>query len=276
MRSPAHRSLSSPPVPRRPLILLPPSEGKADGGTGEPWTKGTSRFDGLDRPRRAVVTALREALRDDPAKLLGVKGDALAAAVRADRAVLRSPTMPAIERYTGVLYDELDASSLPAAARRHLADQVVIFSGLWGALGALDPIPDYKLKMGATLPRTGRLAAFWRPHLDRALEPELEDRVVWDLLPNEHAAAWSGGGPTTARLTVRFLDDVERGGRRELVVVSHWNKLLKGALVRHLLATGLDDPAGLASFDHPLGYGYRPELTVVDDGVTAVSLVARR
>ncbi len=262
----------------RPLILVPPSEGKAAGGSGEKWAGGTSRFDRLDRPRRAVMTALRDGLRGDSAKLLGVKGDALEAAIAADRSVRRSPTMPAIERYTGVLYDALDIATLPAAARRHLGDQVVIFSGLFGALGAFDPVPDYKLKMGATLPGIGRLSTYWRPHIDAALAPELDGRIVWDLLPNEHAAAWSGGasGGGTSRITVKFLDDVERGGSRQLVAVSHWNKLLKGALVRHLLATGLDHPEGLAAFEHPLGYVYRPELTTVTDGVTAVSLVAPR
>jgi hypothetical protein len=75
---------------------------------------------------------------------------------------------------------------------------------------------------------------------------------------------------------VRFLDDVERSGTRQLIAVSHWNKLLKGALVRHLLATGLDDPAGLTAFEHPLGYRYRPDLTTSSEGVTAVSLVAPR
>jgi len=59
--------------------------------------------------------------------------------------------------------------------------------------------------------------------------------------------------------------------------VSHWNKLLKGALLRHVLATQLDDPEGLVEFDHPMGYRYESGLTTeTADGVTHVSLVARR
>ncbi len=50
--------------------------------------------------------------------------------------------------------------------------------------------------------------------------------------------------------------------------MSHWNKLLKGALVRHLAATGLDEVDGLAAFAHPLGYAYQPSLTEIDpDGI---------
>ena len=69
-------------------------------------------------------------------------------------------------------------------------------------------------------------------------------------------------------ISVRFLDEVERNGRRQLVTVSHWNKLLKGALVRHVVTTQLDDVDGLTAFTHPLGYVYDPALTARDpDGI---------
>jgi hypothetical protein len=66
---------------------------------------------------------------------------------------------------------------------------------------------------------------------------------------------------------VRFLDAVDRGGDRKLVTVSHWNKLLKGALVRHVLEHELTDPAGLVDFEHPQGYRYRPDLSSAGDVV---------
>jgi uncharacterized protein len=232
------------------------------------------------------MAALQKGLAADPAALLGVKGDALAAAIRSDRAVRRSPTMPAIERFSGVLYDALDARSLSAHARRRLDERVVILSGLFGALGPADPIPDHKLKMSASLPGVGKLSTFWRPHLDAALAPELAGATVWDLLPDEHAAALaggrsaaraggsSGGGRAARRIVVRFLDDVERDGQRRLVTVSHWNKLLKGALVRHLVTTGADDTTALATFTHPQGYVYRPDLTVMQGSVEAGSVEA--
>jgi len=263
-----------------PLILLPPSEGKAPGGTGASWAPGTMRFGELDASRRKVAASLKRAMRSNATttgKLLGVKGEALAAAREADRTVLESPTLPAIERYTGVLYDSLDHASLSAAHRRRAADQLVIFSALWGLVTPADPIPDYKLKMGASLNPQGRLGTFWRPQLTRALAPVVDGRTVWDLLPNEHAAAWTPSATGLAsRIVVKFLDDVPDGTGRKLITVSHWNKLLKGALVRHVLATQLADPEGLVEFDHPLGYVYDPALTVVGDTATTVSLVARR
>lgn len=255
----------------RPRILIPPSEGKAAGGTGPPWVPGTLSFPELDVRRTRVAKAVAAAMsRRDVGALLGVKGVALAAARDTNRAILASSTRPAIERYTGVLYDELSWSTLPAAHRRHGERQLVIFSAVWGVVAPLDPIPDYKLKMGASLGRLGVLSTWWRPAITAALG---SPALTWNLLPNEHASSYAGSG---SQVVVKFLDEVDRGGRRQLVTVSHWNKLLKGALVRHLLATGLDEPAGLADFEHPLGYRYRPDLDDVRDATVTVSLVAPR
>jgi hypothetical protein len=208
---------------RAPVILLPPSEGKAASGRGRPWRPGTGVLPELDGARATVLAAL---------------GGGVASA----------PTMRAIERYTGVLYGQLDWRSLPAPARRLGSRTVLIASGLWGVSAPGDRIPHYGLKMGANLAPLGKLSTWWRPRLTDALADHLAGRLVWDLLPNEHAAAWRPHDvPTARRVTVRFLD---RHGR----TVSHWNKLLKGALVRHILTERPSGPEDLAGWDHPSGY----------------------
>ena len=77
----------------QPVILLPPSEGKAQGGDGPVWSVGTMADAPLDRARRDVLRAAR----------------AVGASPR------RVGTRPAVERYTGVLYKELAWSTLSAA-----------------------------------------------------------------------------------------------------------------------------------------------------------------
>jgi hypothetical protein len=211
-------------------------------------------------------------------KLLGVKAAKAEEATAVNLVVATAPTMPAIDRYTGVLYDALDYSSLPAKVRRGVDRQVVVFSGLWGLVRPTDPIPDYKLKMGASLPGLGKPARFWKPLISDTMADAVAASgtdMVWDLLPNEHAAAWDPS-VTGRRVRVRFLDDVVKNGEQTLVTVSHWNKLLKGALVRHVVEHGLDDPAGLVDFDHPEGYRYDPSLTVINDATTDVVMVSRR
>lgn len=255
-----------------PLILLPPSEGKAPGGDGPHWTRGSMPIH-LDTERARVIRALVKAMKDDEpgrARLLDVKGKALAAATAADRAVTKAPTMPAIERYTGVLYDALDHRSLSAAHRRRLDASVVILSGLWGAVTPADPIPDYKLKMGAALPPMGKLSTWWRAPLSARLGELAAGRHVWNLLPNEHAAAWDPPDELE-QWTVRFLQ--RRGGR--VTTVSHDNKSLKGELVRHLLANPTIQPDDLADWTHPAGYRLDTKRTEHRGSLTLLSLVQR-
>lgn len=173
--------------------------------------------------------------------------------------VAAGPTMRAIDRYTGVLYGQLDWPSLPPAARRLGSRTVLIASGLWGVSRPADPIPHYRLKMAASLAPLGRLSAWWRPRLTGALADHLAGRLVWDMLPNEHAAAWRPAEvPVARRVTVRFAD---RNGR----TVSHWNKLLKGALVRHILTERPAGPEDLVGWDHPSGYRVDESASRLDD-----------
>lgn len=255
-----------------PLILLPPSEGKAPDGDGPAWERGSLSID-LDVERARVIRALNAAMKGNEAsrsKLLDVKGKALVAATAANRAVAKAPTLPAIERYTGVLYDALDHRSLSAVHRRRLDASVVIFSGLWGAVMPADPIPDYKVKMGAALPPLGKLSSWWRRPLSARLAELAAGRHVWNLLPNEHALAWDPPADLE-QWTVRFLE--RRNGA--LTTVSHDNKSLKGALVRYLLANPSADPADLEGWKHPAGYRLDTKRTERRGSLTSLSLVKR-
>jgi cytoplasmic iron level regulating protein YaaA (DUF328/UPF0246 family) len=228
----------------------------------------------LDDRRERVLGALATAMRAGEAargKLLGVKGAALRAATDANREVRDAPTLPAIDRYTGVLYDALDAGSLPTAARHRLEGWVLIVSGLWGAVAPADPVPDYKLKMGVSLPRLGKLSTWWRDDLSAAIAARATNRTVWNLLPNEHQAAWRAPDGM-AQWSVRFL---EPGAGGALVAVSHWNKFLKGALVRHLLMHPATTPEMLEGWEHPSGFRYEPSLDEIRGDLTLLSLVHR-
>ena len=261
-----------------PVILVPPSEGKRSGGEGPRWTARSCSFPGLSPTRTKVLRAMLAAMDDTEAsrsKLLGVKGAALASATAIDLAVRRSPTMPAIDRYTGVLYDALDVATLPRRARTRLDASLIIFSGLFGAVRSTDPIPDYKLKMGASLPEIGNITTRWRTPITKALTPEVSGRVVWNLLPKEHDAAWTCPVELTrSTLRVTFLDEQPRrpGEPRSFTRVNHWNKLLKGALIRHILLTGAAAPDHLVEFHHPEGYRFDGSLTAMVDGALSISM----
>lgn len=275
--------------PARLVVLLPPSEGKAPGGDGPAWDRLARQTDGdqnapfplqfptLDRHRRVVARALAAALRSrrvDNAALLGVRGPALTAGTAAGLTALSSPTLPAVERYTGVLYDALDYPSLSAAGKRRADESLVIVSGLGGVVAPRDLIPDYKLPIGTALPRLGRLGTWWRPRLSPALNTHVMGAVVWDLLPTAHAASWSDGGRAAARWRVRVVRE-DRAGTR--TVISHENKSAKGTLARYLIsAAGRGvDPRELADVEFAGGYRLDLGTSVFDDVGGVVDLVAR-
>lgn len=234
---------------QRPLaILLPPSEGKAEGGRSPAWNPGSGRFGRqLGSHRRTVAEALTAADGGD-ARLLGVKGAHLERARAANRSLVGSPTLPAFERYTGVVWDHLAVETMSARTRARAEDSLVVVSGLLGLVSPSDRIPEYKLKMGAALPHLGKLSTWWKPKLSAVLNSWLltdGGRVVVDLLPQEHRAAWEVDPDLGENhVVVNFLN---RSGR----AVGHDAKAAKGLLARHLLETKGSVEGALAAWRHP-------------------------
>lgn len=217
-------------------ILLPPSEAKAPDGAGPTWKVASGRFGPqLSRARSHVVQALRD-LGGGTAPILGVSGKHLERAKQVNENLIGSPTLPAWQRYTGVVWDHLEPATLTEAALGRARESVVIVSGLLGLVGFDDPIPDYKLKIGATLdlPTTTKvvarqkLAAYWQPRISPVLNEWLMGRTVIDLLPLEHRRAWL----PTSDLHVIRASFVDRKGR----TVGHDAKAAKGSYVRHVLS----------------------------------------
>lgn len=225
-------------------LLLPPSEGKAEGGSRPPWSTDAGRFGGALGPSRAAIVEALSAAEGGSARLLGVGGRHLERARAANTSLIGAATLPAGRRYTGVVWDHLGLATLPVGARRRAAASVVVLSGLLGAAALDDAVPDYRLKMGASLPPLGVLSRWWRPTLSDVLDDFLAGRVVIDLLPNEHRAAYdSRGTRARAHVTVAF---VERSGK----AAGHDAKAAKGLLARHILVEGGDPRRAIESFGH--------------------------
>ncbi len=227
------------------VVLLPPSEGKAPGGTGPPWADVPTAFPGLAPDRCRVRDAARAALaagEGAASALLGVRGPHLARALADWEALDGAPTMAAASRYTGVVWRALDPTGLSPAAHRRLRAWVAVPSGLWGLAAAADPLPAYRLPMGARLPGIGGLAAFWRSRITPLVAARAGDGWVIDLLPAAHAAAIDPAALGPARLLRIELSEGGPGGRRAM---GHGGKALKGAVARALLEQGARDPASV-------------------------------
>lgn len=208
---------------RSAVVLLPPSEGKAIGGGNPSWSPDLGAFGALlDDRRSELVTELR-AVDGGDQRLLGVSGRHLERARDANAGLLGAPTLPAWQRYTGVVWDHLDPGSLTAARRR----RIIVGSGLHGLVRGDDPIPDYRLKMGGRLASLGTISRWWRPVLADVLRATTRRATVIDLLPSEHRQAFTEAD----RAGWVVVDLVERSGRAG----GHAAKAAKGRLARHLL-----------------------------------------
>lgn len=201
--------------------MLPPSESKAWGGSGTPWNTDSLSFPRLNATRRQIASDLAR-LDDATAQTtLGLSDKQLDEAA-ANRALLHSPTMPALSRYTGVLFDALSPNTLPSW------DSLVVCSALFGLVGASDPIPHYRLSGGTKLPDTQGATPTMKARWGSLISDELTayDGLVVDL----RSGTYQQLGRVKGAITVR----VEKNGK----VVSHFNKHYRGLVARELALAG--------------------------------------
>ena len=108
------------------LLLLPPSEGKSAPERGPRLDLAALSFPELTTTRRRVLSALTSLCSADvdaAAAVLGL-GPTQRGEVGANARLRRQPCAPAIDVYTGVLYEALDASTLSPTAARRLDEHV--------------------------------------------------------------------------------------------------------------------------------------------------------
>ncbi len=211
------------------LVLLPPSEGKSEVALGKRTFSGAC-------PEYAVAVApvikhLRALPKAERGKFYGVStADKAAAAHVLNLSVLQAPAIPAIERYTGVVYEYLGYNTLqhPAYARKHL----LIVSGMFGLIPAGTPIPNYKLPINAWLTR------YWHSINAQRLSALSKGHLVVSLLPGAHAKALG----VVPDLTIDFR---LAGGKKS---AGHFGKAIKGKFVRFLMEEQVKNLKGVASF----------------------------
>ena len=207
------------------LVLLPPSETKREGGDPERrLSLPDLLFPDLLGARIEVIEAAK-AVSSDP----DVARSALGLGPRSVSERLRNldldgaPALPAIERYSGVLYDGLASDVVRPADSAWLRNHVVIHSAMFGPVRATDPIPAYRLSHDSRLPAF-RLKDHWRRAAGGRLgEHAQQFDVVLDLR--------SGGYRELAPLPDATVLDIvsDTGGRRR--ALNHWNKHANGVLV---------------------------------------------
>jgi len=249
-------------------ILLPPSEAKHPGGrrrqpadqsaqanpadqsaqadpiqanpiqanAGRRGDRYGQAFAELHRYRAELLEALARLLeRPDAATALQLPPSVAEPALATNRQVATAPTLPAMRRYAGTVYQGLDVAGLSPAAARRARTELLIFSGLLGVSRGGDPAPDYRVPAKAVLPGVGVAGTFWRRRLAPLLPALLDTGPVVDLRSTDYAAMWqppSNSALVGRLIAVRVLSPTPSG---RLAVVSYRSKLAKGRLAAALL-----------------------------------------
>jgi cytoplasmic iron level regulating protein YaaA (DUF328/UPF0246 family) len=221
------------------LILLPPSETKREGGPGIALDVDALSFPSLASARREVLGALERLSVDDVAAARALKLGLSSAAIelQRNRTVTRSATMPAIERYTGVLYDALAVRDLGADARQRASRHIAVHSALFGLVRADDLIPAYRLSHDSRLTPL-RLRAHWAVANAAVLAGhDAADAIVGPIV-DLRSEGYASLGPLPMHAEAMRVRVVAVGADGVARALNHFNKKGKGEFVRALLQSG--------------------------------------
>lgn len=218
------------------LFLLPPSETKAVGGGSLSIQQVALTFGGLNPARDKVYAALVRLCKKPKVAAAVLKltpkqlGD-----LAVNLEVQAAPTMRALERYTGTLYDAIHGGvtgsdgPLGPTAWRRAKESVLIQSSLFGLIPATDLIPNYRLSASVALPGAP-LKQLW-PAAHQPIFARLNQGLIVDL----RSKAYAQLAPIPAEIPSIWVEVVSRESNGHLKALNHFNKRAKGLLIRAVL-----------------------------------------
>lgn len=215
-------------------LLLPPSETKLKGGqphTGLP----TLSFSLQDAARIELMRDLEAWCKDSAAVAakalkLGPKSiEELGNNVFTD-----APVMPAIDRYTGVLYSATGAADWTAEQRGWAANHVFMHSALFGIVSSADEIPVYRLSHDTKIRKTA-LKDYWSGRVSDAIR----EMAAGDWVLDCRSEGYRSLSPIHDDVPSAYLEVVAADGGKAL---NHFNKIHKGELVRALVTDSPELP----------------------------------
>lgn len=212
------------------LILLPPSETKRSGGVGISIDKSAIIWAALDPARDRLIAEISKICSDPVlAKKVFKLGPKSEGDLDANKKLMTAPTMAAIERYAGVVYDAIDYANLSEAAKQRVQERLFIQSALFGLLPATEQIPYYRFSASTKLPGLNLKELWIDAH--KAVWPRLT-RPILDM----RSKAYAELNPIPQNLESYSVDVFDQSGK----ALNHFNKKAKGLFVRSALENNLE------------------------------------
>jgi|TARA_B100000530_G_C15904677_1_gene466851 cytoplasmic iron level regulating protein YaaA (DUF328/UPF0246 family) len=228
------------------IILAPPSEGKSSKNTvNEKFIETNYIF--KDRVEK-ILSILNKL---DEKKIVSTYSTTLDKARvlhKNNLNIFDQGCSKAIERYTGVVFKNIDWYSLDLISKNYLNENLRIVSGLFGILKPDSLIPNYKLKMNVL-----SLTDFWKNDISNQLKNE---ELILDLLPATHRKVLK---LEKNILSINFI--INKNGK--LIQSAHSGKVVKGKFIRFLAQNNVYDVKGITDFEYD-GYSWNGEFFVKD------------
>lgn len=195
------------------IYLIPPSEWKNIWGERDDTSKRSFQF---LLPLHIANNATSQDLK--------CKGSRYEEALILNKNIHKSFTLPAIERYSWVMYWAIGYKTLSQKSQKYFEDYVCILSGMYGIVFPRDLIGNYKLPI-----ETKWLLNFWGDDITQSLNSMKVDMIV-DLLPNSYKKMINWKKIEAKILTVEFYQKKDR----ELKKISHGVKKIKWEYIRNI------------------------------------------
>ncbi|MCY4170076.1 MAG: peroxide stress protein YaaA [Bacteroidetes bacterium] len=225
-------------------------------------------FHQLIPDRREIMDQLLQAIQqDETAMLEDIFGaDNVSLGIDLTTSAYSGPLMAARKRFApDPFYSAVDFEGLPTGAQRRLLENSVIISGLFGLLRPDDLIPEYSLNISATVPEIGLLSSYWKPKISPFLNQVVQNKFVWDLLPESHQDTWDDNESYDARATINFYNHDGSVIEDDMVYLGQMmNFIVRGPAIN---IEALDD------WKHPAGFKFSIEKSNLEGKRYTLALV---
>lgn len=199
----------------------------------------------LDPARERIIKALERVSKNEKTAAKTLKlGKRNLHEAKANLELQTSATMPALARYSGVLYEALGFNTLAEQAHLRAREQLFIQSALFGLLPGTEHIPFYRLSATTVLPKIS-LKKIWPAQHDELVWPRLKGPIL-DLRSKVYAEL----APIPLSIESYRVDILDEQSGKAL---NHFNKKAKGAFTRSALENGLESIADVAGVAEKAG-----------------------
>lgn len=217
----------------------------------------------FENEAKQLVTIWRQASAADLSKLMKIS-DKMALEVKQlyeTWSLDPAQQSPAVDTFKGDIYSGLQVQTWTQADRDYAHEHLIILSGLYGAVRALDGIMPYRLEMGYKLPSGASMYSFWGDKLAKIISPTTQHLINLSAVEYTKAILPHTSQPV---ITPKFMTIQVKTGQPAFVTVHA--KIARGAYARWLIQNRIDEVSDLRNFSE-LGYRYDPNLSTPDQPV---------